>query len=97
MKLTAQFVARNGRLFLANLTQREHRNPMFDFLQPHSTRFAYFHALVENYKRVLAPPTDLVERLRVEAADRSARVGKGVVCKEVEGGRRGRGTRCEKG
>ncbi|KAJ4462761.1 putative splicing factor 3A subunit 1 [Paratrimastix pyriformis] len=70
MKLTAQFVARNGRLFLTNLTQREHRNPMFDFLSPSSTRFAHFQALVENYKRILNPPEELLKRLQIESGNR---------------------------
>ena len=34
IKLTAQFVARNGQKFLVGLTQREARNPQFDFLKP---------------------------------------------------------------
>ena len=38
IKLTAQFVARNGQKFLVGLTQREARNPQFDFLKPSAGR-----------------------------------------------------------
>ncbi len=34
IKLAAQFVARNGQKFLSGLSQREARNPQFDFLKP---------------------------------------------------------------
>ena len=33
VKLTAQFVARNGRQFLTQLMNREQRNYQFDFLR----------------------------------------------------------------
>jgi splicing factor 3A subunit 1 len=53
IKLTAQYTAVNGRGFLASLTSREMRNPLFDFLKPTHALFAYFTALVNAYVRVL--------------------------------------------
>lgn len=66
IKLTAQFVARNGRPFLTNLMNKEQRNPMFDFLKPQHSHFNYFTRLVDQYTKILLPPKDLVERLRQE-------------------------------
>lgn len=52
MKLTAQFVARNGRQFLTNLMNREQRNFQFDFLRPQHSLFQYFTKLLEQYTKV---------------------------------------------
>ena len=52
VKLTAQFVARNGRQFLTNLMNREQRNYQFDFLRPQHSLFNYFTKLVEQYTKV---------------------------------------------
>ena len=52
VKLTAQFVARNGRQFLTNLMNREQRNYLFDFLRPQHSMFNYFTKLVEQYTKV---------------------------------------------
>ena len=51
VKLTAQFVARNGRQFLSNLMSRE-KNYQFDFLRPQHSLFNYFTKLVEQYTKV---------------------------------------------
>lgn len=64
MKLTAQFVARNGRQFMTALSQREQRNYQFDFLRPNHSLFNYFTKLVEQYTKVLIPPKNLNEKLR---------------------------------
>ena len=68
VKLTAQFVARNGRQFLTNLMNRfcsgfysfhsinpsrEQRNFQFDFLRPQHSLFQYFTKLLEQYTKVL--------------------------------------------
>ncbi|KAK0088919.1 hypothetical protein PV325_010240 [Microctonus aethiopoides] len=66
VKLTAQFVARNGRQFLTNLMNREQRNFQFDFLRPQHSLFQYFTKLLEQYTKVLIPPKDLMPRLRQE-------------------------------
>ena len=56
IKLTAQFVARNGRAFMNTLAQKEARNYQFDFLRPTHSLFPLFNRLVEEYTKVLAPP-----------------------------------------
>jgi len=56
IKLTAQFVARNGRAFMNTLAQKEARNYQFDFLRPTHSLFPLFNRLVEEYAKVLAPP-----------------------------------------
>ncbi|XP_063216659.1 splicing factor 3A subunit 1 [Bacillus rossius redtenbacheri] len=66
VKLTAQFVARNGRQFLTNLMNREQRNYQFDFLRPQHSLFQYFTKLLEQYTKVLIPPKDLMFRLKDE-------------------------------
>ncbi|XP_023175363.1 splicing factor 3A subunit 1 [Drosophila hydei] len=68
VKLTAQFVARNGRQFLTNLMSREQRNFQFDFLRPQHSLFQYFTKLLEQYTKVLIPPKDLLSKLRTESA-----------------------------
>ncbi|XP_027038506.1 splicing factor 3A subunit 1-like isoform X2 [Pocillopora damicornis] len=67
VKLTAQFVARNGRQFLTNLMNREQRNYQFDFLRPQHSLFNYFTKLVEQYTKVLIPPSDIKEKLQKDA------------------------------
>lgn len=68
VKLTAQFVARNGRQFLTNLMNREQRNFQFDFLRPQHSLFQYFTKLLEQYTKILIPPKDLLGKLRAESA-----------------------------
>ena len=67
VKLTAQFVARNGRQFLTNLMHREQKNYQFDFLRPQHSLFQYFTKLLEQYTKVLIPPKDLTKKLSEEA------------------------------
>ncbi|CAG9836319.1 unnamed protein product [Diabrotica balteata] len=67
VKLTAQFVARNGRAFLTQLMNREQRNLQFDFLRPQHSLFQYFTKLLEQYTKVLIPPKSMHESLRNEA------------------------------
>lgn len=67
MKLTAQFVARNGRQFLTQLMQKEQRNYQFDFLRPQHSLFNYFTKLVEQYTKILIPPKGLFTKLKKEA------------------------------
>ncbi|XP_013393875.1 splicing factor 3A subunit 1-like [Lingula anatina] len=67
VKLTAQFVARNGRQFLTNLMNREQRNYQFDFLRPQHSLFNYFTKLVEQYTKILIPPKDLLNNLKRES------------------------------
>ncbi|CAF2258576.1 unnamed protein product [Brassica napus] len=69
IKLTAQFVARNGKSFLTGLQSRENNNPQFYFMKPTHSMFPLFTALVDAYFDVLKPPEDLKEKLRKSAAD----------------------------
>jgi len=64
IKLTAQFVARNGQKFLIGLTQRESRNPQFDFLKPTHALFGYFTSLVDAYTKCLMPNKDELEKMK---------------------------------
>ncbi|GBP52508.1 Splicing factor 3A subunit 1 [Eumeta japonica] len=66
VKLTAQFVARNGRQFLTDLMKKEERNHQFDFLRPQHSLFQYFTRLLEQYTKVLLPPKELVAKLGAE-------------------------------
>ena len=52
VRLTAQFVAKNGRSFLNQLMQREAKNFQFDFLRPQHSLFQYFTKLVDQYTKV---------------------------------------------
>jgi len=72
IKLTAQFVARNGQKFLVGLTQREARNPQFDFLKPSHALFGYFTALVDSYTKCLMPAKGEVEKLKRYASHNTA-------------------------
>lgn len=69
VKLTAQFMARNGKSFLAGLTSREIKNSQFSFLKPGSVMFAFFTSLADAYSKVLMPPEGLTEKLRRSVAD----------------------------
>lgn len=72
IKLTAQFVARNGQKFLQGLTEREQRNPQFDFLKPTHGLFSYFTQLVESYSKVLIPRNEQIVKLQKYAAEKES-------------------------
>ncbi|TVU22564.1 hypothetical protein EJB05_32274 [Eragrostis curvula] len=55
IKLTAQFVARNGKNFLTSLAQRESNNMQFHFIRPTHSMFPFFTSLTDAYSRVLRP------------------------------------------
>uniref|UniRef100_A0A5B7ALD3 Putative splicing factor 3A subunit 1 n=1 Tax=Davidia involucrata TaxID=16924 RepID=A0A5B7ALD3_DAVIN len=69
IKLTAQFVARNGKSFLTGLTSREMNNPQFHFLKPTHSMFMFFTSLADAYSKVLMPPKGLTEKLGNSVAD----------------------------
>ncbi|OVA12111.1 SWAP/Surp [Macleaya cordata] len=69
IKLTAQFVARNGKSFLTGLTSREINNPQFHFLKPTHSMFMFFTALADAYSKVLMPQTGLMEKLSKSVVD----------------------------
>ncbi|KAF9385043.1 SF3a splicing factor complex subunit [Podila verticillata] len=70
MKLTAQFVARNGRQFMVSLAQKEARNYQFDFLRPNHSLFNYFSKLVEQYTKVLVPTPAMLEQIGARAKNK---------------------------
>eukprot|EP00914_Ancora_sagittata_P007536 GHVO01014762.1.p1 GENE.GHVO01014762.1~~GHVO01014762.1.p1 ORF type:complete len:350 (-),score=71.67 GHVO01014762.1:166-1215(-) len=72
VRLTAQFVARNGQKFLIGLTQRERSNAQFDFLKPTHALFRYFTAMVDSYTRCLIPDRIRISKLSKDAKDRGA-------------------------
>lgn len=55
IRLTALFIARNGRSFSAMLAQKEAQNFQFDFLRQNHSLHPYFSKLVEQYTKVLVP------------------------------------------
>lgn len=69
IKLTAQFVARNGRPLLSNFLRNQQRNPMFDFLKPQHGHFNLFTKLVDQYTKILLPPRDLIENMKKEVSN----------------------------
>eukprot|EP01100_Stratorugosa_tubuloviscum_P015045 TRINITY_DN8437_c0_g1_i1.p1 TRINITY_DN8437_c0_g1~~TRINITY_DN8437_c0_g1_i1.p1 ORF type:complete len:622 (-),score=280.66 TRINITY_DN8437_c0_g1_i1:15-1880(-) len=63
IKLTAQFVAKNGRQFQTNLLNREFKNPQFDFLRPTSSLHTYYNSLVEAYSTILIGSKQILQKL----------------------------------
>ena len=53
VRLTALFVAKNGRSFMTTLSQRETRNYQFDFLRPQHSLYQFFSRLVDQYSELL--------------------------------------------
>jgi splicing factor 3A subunit 1 len=53
VKLTALFVAKNGRGWMTQLSQREAGNFQFDFLRPQHTLYQFFSRLVDQYTDLL--------------------------------------------
>jgi splicing factor 3A subunit 1 len=66
VKLTAQFVARNGRQFLTSLMSKEVRNAQFDFLKPAHGLYSYFTKLLEQYTKILIPSKDFLNKLSAD-------------------------------
>ncbi|QDZ19966.1 subunit 1 of splicing factor 3A [Chloropicon primus] len=63
VRLTAQFVAKNGKSFLQGVTSREHNNPQFHFLKPTHSLYKFFTELTEAYEKVLSPQKKTLEGL----------------------------------
>ena len=62
--MTAQFVARNGKAFLSQLSTREARNPQFQFLRSDHLLFSFFTSLVEQYAHVCHPTPAMLALLQ---------------------------------
>lgn len=80
VRLTALFVAKNGRPFMTQLAQREASNPQFQFLIPNHTFHNFFQSLVDQYSLLLRESAangdasraqeDRVDQLRQNVADK---------------------------
>lgn len=68
LMLAAQFTARNGRRFLAHISEREGSNARFDFLRPQHHLFGFFTALVDAYSKVLMPSREILDAVKAHAA-----------------------------
>ena len=53
VRLTALFVAKNGRPFMTQLAQREASNPQFQFLIPNHTFHNFFQSMVDQYSIIV--------------------------------------------
>lgn len=53
IRLTALFVAKNGRQFMTQLAQREAGNPQFQFLIPNHTFHNFFQHIIDQYTTLL--------------------------------------------
>ncbi|KAF2757497.1 hypothetical protein EJ05DRAFT_538687 [Pseudovirgaria hyperparasitica] len=53
LRLTALFVAKNGRSWMTALSQRESGNYQFDFLRPNHSFYQYFSRLVDQYSDLI--------------------------------------------
>ncbi|KAI8913279.1 putative pre-mRNA splicing factor [Gorgonomyces haynaldii] len=70
LKLTAQYVARNGREFLQLLAQRENRNPQFEFVRPSHSLYNYFTKLVDQYTKIMLKQANIMQQLGDNITDR---------------------------
>jgi splicing factor 3A subunit 1 len=57
VRLTALFVAKNGRAFMTALSQKESRNYQFDFLRPQHSLYQFFSRLVDQYTDLIQAPS----------------------------------------
>jgi splicing factor 3A subunit 1 len=64
IKLSAQYVAKNGRNFLSAIAGRESRNWQFDFLKIQNKYFKFFTQLAEIYKKTINPSEEIMEDLK---------------------------------
>lgn len=69
IKITALYVARNGSQFQTALQHSEARNYQYDFLKPTHSLFPLFSNLVEQYKKVINPPSVLLDKLQQISKD----------------------------
>ena len=69
IKLTAQFVARNGKSFMEKLIKRvDVSSPQFHFLRPTHSMYTFFTSLADAYSKVLMPEKGLTDKLREKAS-----------------------------
>ena len=75
VRLTALHVAQKGKSWMTALSQREARNPQFDFLRPQHSLNNLFTRTVEQYQMILqtGPEGEKAERLRVQELEKIAK------------------------
>ncbi|KAF2400470.1 Surp module [Trichodelitschia bisporula] len=74
VKLTALFVAKNGRSWMTQLSQREAGNYQFDFLRPQHSLYQFFTRLIDQYTELLNGGTvegGKLERARIAELERN--------------------------
>ena len=69
IKITAQFVAKNGQKFLSDLIRREKDNPQFDFMKPQHTLFGFFTFLVGCYAKILNNKNEILTKIEKYATN----------------------------
>ena len=69
IKITAQFVAKNGQKFLSDLIRREKDNPQFDFMKPQHTLFGFFTFLVGCYAKILNNKNEIMTKIEKYATN----------------------------
>lgn len=69
IKLTAQYVAKNGKSFLIQLTEMEKNNKQYDFLKPGHDHFNFFTKSVEAYKKCFNLSKKQVKKLNIYFKD----------------------------
>jgi hypothetical protein len=72
IKLTAQYVARNGKEFLRGLRSREETKREFMFLKEAHSLNTFFKRLTDAYSSVLLDSKEALQRLNCDANDMSA-------------------------
>lgn len=72
IRLTAQYVAKNGRGFQMGLMNRESRNPQFGFLTTHHPLHEFYQKLVENYSKIIVADEAVLSRHRKENRTKQA-------------------------
>ena len=76
VKLTALFVAKNGRSFMTALSQKEARNYQFDFLRPQHSLYQFFSRLVDQHTLLLQSASadgEKAKRQRVHDLEQNAK------------------------
>ncbi|KIN07701.1 hypothetical protein OIDMADRAFT_47597 [Oidiodendron maius Zn] len=68
VRLTALFVAKNGRQFMTTLSQRETGNYQFDFLRPNHSLHNFFQRLIDQYTSLLRAGSASGDGARVQEA-----------------------------
>ena len=71
MKVSAQFVARNGKGFLTALSSEKASDPMFAFLKPTHSLHKFFMSMTGAYARVFSPPASLLIGLKKDALSKT--------------------------